>query len=73
MKHLINAAAKMLFEKTSVLGSEENDFYDIEIDQKTGNIISVVPKDSNTNPEAKKIAAEILKGLAKHEFQRKEN
>jgi len=67
MKHLINAAAKMLFEKTSVLGSEENDFYDIEIDQKTGNIISVVPKDSNTNPEAKKIAAEILKGLSKRQ------
>jgi len=67
MKHLINAAAEMLAEKTSVLGSEENDFYDIEIDQKTGNIISVVPKDSNTNPEAKKIAAEILKGLSKRQ------
>ena len=70
MKHLINAAAKMLFEKT--LGSEENDFYDIEVDQKTGNIISVVPKESNTNPEAKKIASEILKGLAKQETQRED-
>jgi hypothetical protein len=70
MKHLINAAAKMLFEKT--LGSEENDFYDIEVDQKTGNIISVVPKESNTNPEAKKIAAEILKGLAKQKTQRED-
>ena len=72
MKNLINAAAEMLSEKTTVMGSEENDFYDIEIDQKTGNIISVVPKESNTNPEAKKIASEILKGLAKQETQRED-
>ena len=72
MKHLINAAAEMLAEKTTVMGSEENDFYDIEVDQKTSNIISVVPKESNTNPEAKKIASEILKGLTKQETQRED-